>query len=95
MMMKMMLMAATVKNDGRGNVILNKERREVMDNYEFIQKGWECPKCHNVMAPDQKWCIFCAADKTTDVTSISPIQWALKNCSYINTNLPFDKKDTE
>lgn len=63
-----------------------------MDNHEFIQKGWECPKCHNIMAPDQKWCIFCAAGKNADAASTSAIQWALKHCVCTNTDLPFDKE---
>lgn len=65
-----------------------------MDNYEFIQKGWECPKCHNVMAPDQKWCIFCAADKTrvVDAASTQAIQYALENCVCANPDTSFAKE---
>ena len=27
---------------------------------QFIQQGWECPKCGAILAPHQKYCPFCS-----------------------------------
>ena len=27
---------------------------------QFIQQGWECPKCGAIIAPNQHYCPFCS-----------------------------------
>lgn len=27
---------------------------------QFIQQGWECPKCGAILAPNQNYCPFCS-----------------------------------
>lgn len=27
---------------------------------QFIQQGWECPKCGAILAPHQNYCPFCS-----------------------------------
>lgn len=32
---------------------------------EFIQQGWECPKCGAILAPHQNYCPFCSKSVST------------------------------
>ena len=32
---------------------------ELQETSQPMARGWECPKCGNVMAPWQAWCLFC------------------------------------
>ena len=29
---------------------------------QFIQQGWECPKCGAILAPHQNYCPFCSRE---------------------------------
>jgi predicted RNA-binding Zn-ribbon protein involved in translation (DUF1610 family) len=31
---------------------------------QFIQQGWQCPKCGAILAPNQSYCPFCSKKKT-------------------------------
>lgn len=42
---------------------------------QFIQQGWECPKCGAILAPHQKYCPFC-----------SPSEYGRTN--WLGTNTP-------
>lgn len=41
---------------------------------QFIQQGWECPKCGAVLAPNQSYCPFC-----------SPSEYGRTNWLWTNT----------
>lgn len=32
---------------------------------QFIQQGWECPKCGAILAPHQNYCPFCTKSVST------------------------------
>lgn len=42
---------------------------------QFIQQGWECPKCGAILAPHQHYCPFC-----------SPSEYGRTN--WLGTNTP-------
>ena len=41
---------------------------ELQEASQPMAKGWECPKCGNVMAPWQIWCVFCAKSEERSPT---------------------------
>ena len=41
---------------------------------QFIQQGWECPKCGAILAPNQRYCPFC-----------SPSEYGRTNWLWTNT----------
>ena len=56
---------------------------------QFIQQGWQCPKCGAILAPHQNCCPFCSPSEYgrtntigTGVTSTTPcetgVTWKLK-----------------
>ena len=42
---------------------------------QFIQQGWQCPKCGAILAPNQHYCPFC-----------SPSEYGRTN--WLGTNTP-------
>lgn len=52
---------------------------------QFIQQGWECPKCGAILAPNQHYCPFCSKKEndwiTTVGTGIQPFysEWTQKD----------------
>lgn len=37
---------------------------------QFIQQGWQCPKCGAVLAPNQNYCPFCSRKESDWITTI-------------------------
>ena len=37
----------------------------MLDNFNFVPQGWECPKCGRVYAPSSPMCWFCPTQTTT------------------------------
>ena len=37
---------------------------------QFIQQGWECPKCGAILAPNQNYCPFCSKKENDWITTI-------------------------
>lgn len=40
-----------------------------MDNYNFIQQGWQCPLCKRVYSPSTPCCFTCGAEGMTKTTT--------------------------
>ena len=36
---------------------------------QFIQQGWECPKCGAILAPNQSYCPFCSKKENNLITT--------------------------
>ena len=39
-----------------------------MNNMNWMQQGWECPKCGAVMSPTTSCCVNCRGNKGADFT---------------------------
>ena len=37
---------------------------------QFIQQGWQCPKCGAILAPNQSYCPFCSKKETDWITTV-------------------------
>lgn len=37
---------------------------------QFIQQGWECPKCGAILAPHQSYCPFCSKKESDWITTV-------------------------
>ena len=37
---------------------------------QFIQQGWECPKCGAILAPNQSYCPFCSKKENDWITTV-------------------------
>ena len=37
---------------------------------QFIQQGWECPKCGAILAPHQNYCPFCSKKESDWITTV-------------------------
>lgn len=37
---------------------------------QFIQQGWECPKCGAILAPNQNYCPFCSRKESDWITTV-------------------------
>ena len=37
---------------------------------QFIQQGWQCPKCGAILAPNQSYCPFCSKKESDWITTI-------------------------
>ena len=37
---------------------------------QFIQQGWECPKCGAILAPNQHYCPFCSKKESDWITTV-------------------------
>lgn len=37
---------------------------------QFIQQGWQCPKCGAILAPHQHYCLFCSKKESDWITTI-------------------------
>lgn len=37
---------------------------------QFIQQGWECPKCGAIIAPHQSYCPFCSKKESNWITAV-------------------------
>lgn len=37
---------------------------------QFIQQGWECPKCGAILAPHQHYCPFCSKKESDWITTV-------------------------
>ena len=37
---------------------------------QFIQQGWECPKCGAILAPNQCYCPFCSKKESNWITAV-------------------------
>ena len=46
-------------------------------NYDFVQQGWECPKCHRIYSPNQSYCLYCNDSRVTYSTKVKP-EWIYK-----------------
>lgn len=50
---------------------------------QFIQQGWQCPKCGAILAPNQSYCPFCSKKESDLITTVGtgtqPIYWTQKN----------------
>lgn len=47
---------------------------------QFIQQGWECPKCGAILAPHQNYCPFCSRE------NYSSNYWKTTSGKYVNPN---------
>lgn len=54
----------------------------MLDNFNFVPQGWECPKCGRVYAPTQMMCIACPQQSgitfTTTGTTLN-----ITSCDFI------------
>lgn len=39
----------------------------------YIPKGWQCPVCKRVYAPDYPWCTFCGQEMQITTTTTNDI----------------------
>ena len=66
---------------------------------QFIQQGWECPKCGAILAPHQSYCPFCSKKESDWITTVGTgtqpfySEWTQKDnltppsaVQYINPN---------
>jgi hypothetical protein len=55
--------------------ICDKKGKQQMNEINWMQQGWECPKCGAVMAPHVSCCINCRGNKggSTVTTTTSPM----------------------
>lgn len=37
---------------------------------QFIQQGWQCPKCGAILAPNQNYCPFCSGKESDWITTV-------------------------
>lgn len=37
---------------------------------QFIQQGWQCPKCGAILAPHQHYCPFCSKKESDWITTV-------------------------
>lgn len=37
---------------------------------QFIQQGWQCPKCGAILAPNQSYCPFCSKKESDWITTV-------------------------
>ena len=37
---------------------------------QFIQQGWQCPKCGAILAPNQNYCPFCSKKENDWITTV-------------------------
>lgn len=44
-------------------------RRLKMDNYNFVQQGWQCPICKRVYSPFTPCCFTCGAEGVTKTST--------------------------
>ena len=44
---------------------------EIGDCTRFVPKGWECPKCGRVYAPDWPFCTACGGNKTVTTDHVT------------------------
>lgn len=62
-------------------------------DYDFIQQGWECPKCHRIYSPTQPFCLYCNDKRVTYGSTTKP-EWMHTDSIYDNewwkttTNMP-------
>lgn len=40
------------------------------DEVEFVQQGWQCPKCHRIYSPSTPMCFYCYQEEPTNSYSI-------------------------
>lgn len=62
-----------------------------MDNYNFVQQGWQCPLCKRIYSPSTPCCFVCGEEgmtkTTTDIdTSKTPIKYSVNPSFYIPVN---------
>ncbi len=50
-------------------------------DYNFIQQGWECPKCHRIYSPTQSFCLYCNDRRVTYSSSTAKSEWIYKDNS--------------
>ena len=48
---------------------------------QFIQQGWQCPKCGAILAPNQSYCPFCSKKENDWITTVGTGQYTNPNPS--------------
>lgn len=55
---------------------------------QFIQQGWECPKCGAILAPNQRYCPFCSPSEygRSNWVVTTPVRVPLEQYTNPNPN---------
>lgn len=53
---------------------------------QFIQQGWQCPKCGAILAPNQSYCPFCSKKESDWITTVGTGTQPLPCRQYTNPN---------
>ena len=48
-------------------------------DYDFVQQGWECPKCHRIYSPTQSFCLYCNDRRVIYSSSTPKSEWIYKD----------------
>ena len=48
---------------------------------QFIQQGWQCPKCGAILAPHQNYCPFCSKKESDWITTVGTGKYTNPNPS--------------
>lgn len=63
---------------------------------QFIQQGWQCPKCGAILAPNQNYCPFCSRKESDWITTIGtgtqPLYTESQSLKTTH-NLSFNQRD--
>ena len=62
-----------------------------MNEINWMQQGWECPKCGAVMAPHVDCCVNCRGNKGGNITVVTS---GMLDAPYILTTDPPEAKYT-
>lgn len=60
---------------------------------QFIQQGWQCPKCGAILAPHQNYCPFCSKKESDLITTVGTGKYTNPNPSTTISLL--DKQKTQ
>ena len=52
---------------------------------QFIQQGWQCPKCGAILAPNQSYCPFCSKKENDWITTVGTGQYTNPSTNNNNT----------
>lgn len=74
---------ANTMPENKGAVTAHKTTECNIPAPQFIQQGWQCPKCGAILAPNQSYCPFCSKKESDWITTVGtgtqPFYWTQKN----------------